>query len=261
MGWSAARAVRRRARRIVNAPTAAVSARHGAAVETPSDLVATLRSAHDPASGQRLTSREIENNVTTFIGAGSDTVSAALTWSIFLLSQAPEIREAVEAEVDACTSSGPLAPAMLKTLVWTQAVIEEALRLYPPAPMIGRRALAEDVLGGERFPSGTTVVIAPWVVHRHERLWEAPDFFRPERFLPDARGRIPRFAYLPFGAGPRVCIGMGFALQETIVLLTKLLQRLRFERVDDRPISLRQCMTIQPREKLAMRITRRRGAV
>jgi cytochrome P450 len=226
----------------------------------PGDIVAALHAARAPDGGQTLTPREIEDNVSTFIGTGSDTVGSTLTWSIFLLSQAPEIRDAVEAELDACLDSGPLTPDRLKSLVWTRAVIEEAMRLYPPAPMIGRVALAADMLGGQRIAAGTTVIIAPWVVHRHKTLWEAPDLFRPERFLPEPRKDIPRFAYLPFGAGPRSCIGMGFALQEAVILLARLMQRLRFERSDDRKVMLRQCVTLQPRGRLAMRVVRRERA-
>ena len=131
------------------------------------------------------------------------------------------------------------------------------MRLYPPAPLIGRVALAADTICGQRFPAGTTILIAPWVVHRHMRLWSDPDLFKPERFLPGRREGIPRFAYLPFGAGPRICIGMGFAMQEAVVLLARLAQHLRFERADDQPIRLRQCITLQPLGGLRMRVQKR----
>ena len=217
--------------------------------------------ARDADTGRTLGSREVEENVLTLIGAGSDTVAAALTWSIFLLSEAPEIRASIEAEVDACRKAGPITSETLDQLIWTRATIEEAMRLYPPAPLIGRVALAADTICGERFPAGTTILIAPWVVHRHRRLWSDPDLFQPERFLPGRREGIPRFAYLPFGAGPRICIGMGFAMQEAVVLLARLAQHLYFKRADDRPVRLRQCITLQPQGGLRVRVQKRKASV
>jgi cytochrome P450 len=115
----------------------------------------------------------------------------------------------------------------------------------------------EDMLGKERIPAGTIILISPWVLHRHPILWSEPDKFVPERFLPERRAQIPRFAYLPFGAGPRVCLGIGFAMQEAVVLLAILIRNLRFERADDHPIGLRQCITLQTEAPLQMRIKAR----
>jgi cytochrome P450 len=251
-GWQTTRAVRKRARRIVAA--AKMSTVSG-------DIVSAIVQARDADTGRTFGSREVEDNVSTLIGAGSDTVAVALTWSIFLLSEMPEIRESIEAEVDACLNAGPITSEALDQLIWTRATIEEAMRLYPPAPLIGRMALAADTICGQRFPAGTTILIAPWVVHRHMRLWSDPELFAPERFLPGRREGIPRFAYLPFGAGPRGCIGMGFAMQEAVVLLSRLAQQLRFERADDRPVRLRQCLTLQPEGGLRMRVQRRKASV
>lgn len=239
LAWPVLRQVRNRARRIA------------AAGDCP--LVTALRAARDPETGCSLSRREIEDNISTLIGAGSDTLAAALTWSVFLLGQSPASRAAVEAEVDGLA----IQPDSLGRLAWTQAVVEEAMRLYPPAPLIGRMAVAEDVLAGQRFAAGTVFLIAPWVVHRHARLWSEPNAFQPERFLPGQRANIPRGAYLPFGAGPRTCIGMGFAMQAALVLLARLVQELRFERADERPVRLRQCVTLQPRDGLWMRVVRR----
>ena len=239
LAWPVLRQVRNRARRIAAAGNCA--------------LVRALRAARDPETGRGLSPREIEDNVSTLIGAGSDTLAVALTWSVFLLAQATEVRAAVEAEVD----GRAILPDSLGRLAWTRAVSEEAMRLYPPAPLIGRMAVADDVLAGQRFAAGTVFLIAPWVVHRHARLWSEPNAFRPERFLPGQRESIPRGAYLPFGAGPRTCIGMGFAMQAALVLLARLVQELRFERADERPVRLRQCVTLQPRGGLWMRVTRR----
>jgi len=248
VGWRAIRTVRKRARRIV------ADARRS---PESGDIVSALLQARDADTGRTLGARIIEDNVSTLIGAGSDTVAIALTWAIFLLSETPEIRANVEAELDACLKAGPITLETLDRLIWTRATIEEAMRLYPPAPLIGRMALAADTFWGQRFPAGTTILIAPWVVHRHRRLWSEPELFRPERFLPGRRENIPRFAYLPFGAGPRICIGMGFAMQEAVVLLARLTQHFHFKRADDRPIRLRQCVTLQPQGGLHMRVQER----
>lgn len=252
VGWRATTMVKRRARRII--------AEARASERTPDgDILSALLSAQDAETGKTLSAREVESNVSTLIGAGSDTVSVALTWSIFLISQAPHVREAVEAEVDFHLKAGPPTADKLDQLVWTRAVIEEAMRLYPPAPLIGRMARGADSLGGDRFPAGTSILISPWVLHRHARLWSNPDMFEPERFLPGRREEISRFAYLPFGAGPRVCIGMGFAMQEAVVVLATLIRHLRFERLDKQPIRLRQCVTLQTEIPLRMRISARQA--
>jgi cytochrome P450 len=250
LGWRATASVRQRARRIIGAAMASDRPQEH-------DLFSALFSARDPETGKTLGAREIEGNVSTLIGAGSDTVAVALTWSIFLLSQTLHVREAVEAEVDAILKDGVLTADSLGKLVWTRAVIEESMRLYPPAPLIGRMTRAEEMLGGERYPAGTAILISPWVLHRHARLWCEPDMFDPERFLPGRREHIPRYAYLPFGAGPRVCLGMGFAMQEAVVVLATLIKHLRFERSDDYLIRLRQCITLQTDAPLLMRIKSR----
>jgi cytochrome P450 len=200
----------------------------------------------------------IESNVSTLIGAGSDTVAVALTWAIYLLSQTPHVRLAVEAEVDAHTQDASLTLEALDKLVWTRAVIEEAMRLYPPTPVIGRMACNEDRLGAERIPTGATILISPWVIHRHTRLWDEPDQFKPERFLPGRRDQIARFAYLPFGAGPRICLGMSFAMQEAVAVLATLIRYVHFERADNSPVQLCQRFTLQTETPLLMRARARR---
>jgi cytochrome P450 len=251
LGWRATDRVRKRARRLI---AEAKSARR----PPDGDIVSALLAARTPETGSALDAQVIESNVSTLIGAGSDTVAVALTWAIFLLSQAPQVREAVEAEVDAHLMRGPLTLEALDKLVWTRAVIEEAMRLYPPTPVIGRMACGDDDLGGECVPAGATILISPWVIHRHTRLWDEPDMFEPERFLPGRREHIPRFAYLPFGAGPRICLGMGFAMQEAVALLATLVGHVRFERSDNSPVRLCQRFTLQTEAPLRMRISARR---
>ena len=185
----------------------------------PRDLLTLLLEAADPETGKGLTDIEVRTNIVTFIGAGHETTANALSWSLYLLSQDERARERVEQEVDEVLGEGPIEPQHLERLVYTRAVIDEAVRLYPPAPYMSRTAIADDRIGDLEIPAGSMVVIAPYVLHRHQKLWDEPDAFRPERFLPENRGGIDRFAYLPFGAGPRVCIGASFSLQEAVIVL------------------------------------------
>ena len=131
------------------------------------------------------------------------------------------------------------------------------MRLYPPVALLSREAIANDVILGERVPAGTIVLIAPYVLHRHRRLWEHADAFDPARFLGERRETIDRFAYIPFGAGPRVCIGMAFATQEAIIVLANLLRALRFDLVEGHPVMPRQRLTLRPRGGMKMHVKRR----
>ena len=223
------------------------------------DLLDALLEARDPATGSGLSEAEIGANIITFIGAGHETTANALTWALYLLSQAPATRQAVEAEVDAVND---LATAALSGsgLALTRAVIEEAMRLYPPVPSLSRTALADDDVGGRCFiPRGALVVISPYLLHRHETLWREPDRFRPERFLPGARESIERYAYLPFGAGPRICIGQQFAMVEAIIVLATLLRAFRFEHAGETPMPVQQ-ITLRPDQGMPMHVRPRQVA-
>jgi len=135
------------------------------------------------------------------------------------------------------------------------------MRLYPPVPSLSRTARADDVAAGHCvIPKGALVVVSPYLLHRHETLWEAPDRFRPERFLPGARETIPRYAYLPFGAGPRICIGQQFAMVEAVVVLATLLRHLRFDYASEEPPVPVQRITLRPRDGMPMRVTARRSS-
>jgi len=225
------------------------------------DLLDALLAARDPETGAGLSDAEVGANIVTFIGAGHETTANALSWSLYLLSLAPDVREAAEAEVDAAGEDLAAAALSGERLSLTRAVIEEAMRLYPPVPSLSRTALCDDVAAGRcPIPKGALVVISPYLLHRHETLWEAPDSFRPERFLPGARESIPRYAYLPFGAGPRVCIGQQFAMVEAVIVLASLLRHLRFTYAGrDMPAPV-QRITLRPRDGMPMRVAPRTAA-
>jgi cytochrome P450 len=219
----------------------------------PDDLLTALLRARDGETGAGLTEREVGANIVTFIGAGHETTANALTWSLYLLSAARDVRDAVEAEADAQAG----AAFDLARFPMTRAVVEEALRLYPPVALLSRQAVEDDVVSGRDIPAGSVVAVSPWVLHRHRSLWSAPDEFRPERFLPGARDAIDRFAYLPFGVGPRVCIGLGFALQEAMILLAALARRVRFDHAGEAAPEPVQRITLRPKAGMPMRIVRR----
>ncbi|MGO4839813.1 cytochrome P450, partial [Rhizobiaceae sp. 2RAB30] len=174
-----------------------------------------------------LSRAEIEDNIITFIGAGHETTARALGWTIYCLAEAPWERDRIEAEIDAVTAREPDPVKWLEAMPLTRAAFEEALRLYPPAPSINREPVETDRYKDLVLPRGAQVLVMPWTVHRHRKSWDNPEAFLPERFHPGNREKINRFQYLPFGAGPRVCIGASFAMQEAVIALAVLLKRYR----------------------------------
>ncbi len=224
--------------------------------EAPHDLLTLLLQAQDPETGRGLSDLEVRANIVTFIGAGHETTANALTWTLYCLSQDETAREAVEAEIDAAFAQDP-APG-LEALPRTKAALEEAMRLFPPVPFMSRQALAEDRIGRIKIPRGSLVTVAPYVLHRHRRLWEEPDAFIPERFLPENRARIDRYAYLPFGAGPRVCIGASFSVMEATLVLAHVLHAVRLDRAPEAgPVVPLHRVTLRPQDGLRMRVTAR----
>ncbi|WP_134496504.1 cytochrome P450 [Microvirga pakistanensis] len=223
----------------------------------PRDLLTLLLEASDPETGKGLSDTEVRANIVTFIGAGHETTANALSWSLYLLSQDERVRTRIEQEADEVLGQGPFEPHHLERLVYTRAVIDEAIRLYPPAPYMSRTAIQDDQVGSLHIPAGSMVAIAPYVLHRHRRLWDQPDAFRPERFLPEEKARIDRFAYLPFGAGPRVCIGASFSLQEAVVVLATIVRTVRLDLVEGHEVMPQQRITLRPKGGLPMRLTYR----
>ena len=219
------------------------------------DLLSLLLNALDPSTGRSMVSEEVRSNILTFLSAGHETTANALAWSVFLLAQEPAWRALVQAEAER-ELQGPL-EALADRLTMTRAVVEEALRLYPPIAAISRMARADDVLAGEQVSAGSLIVIAPYVLHRHQRLWQAPADFDPSRFLGERRAGIDRFAFLPFGIGPRVCIGASFALQEATIVLALLASKFEMEVVSASDIWPVQRVTLRPSE-LRMKIRARR---
>ncbi|MBB4303985.1 cytochrome P450 [Rhodobium orientis] len=234
---------------------AAVSARLGDEEHEREDLLERLSRAADPATGQMLSAGQVVDNVLTFLAAGHETTANALSWIAYLLSLDPAAEAAVVDEIAACAPMGIADARALDRLSFTRAVINEALRLYPPAPFIGREAIEDDRICGREIRPGAQILIAPWVVHRHRAHWSEPDMFRPQRFLDDCGDR--RRPFLPFGLGPRICIGQRFAMQEMLIVLSAILPAFRFEPVDpDRVFPLAR-VTLSPAGGLPVRLVPR----
>ncbi len=227
----------------------------GGDYRAPDDLLTHLLKASDPETGQKLSETEVRANVLTFIAAGHETTANCVTWSLFLLSQSPEWYARVRAEADRALDGDP--QLLADRLIETRAVIEEANRLYPPIAAISRTARGPDRLAGRTIRKGTMVVIAPYVLHRHRALWRAPDRFDPRRFLEETREEIDRFAYLPFGVGPRTCVGAAFAMQEAAIILATLLRALRLELAPGHVVWPVQKVTLRPKGGLPMTVTAR----
>ena len=219
----------------------------------PRDLFDLMGAARDPESGEAFTDEQLGDQVATMILAGHETTATALFWSLYLLALDPATQEKLAAEVAGAAVDGALAIERLK---FTRAVVDETMRLYPPAFLIARSAGAADVIAGLPVRKHDLVLIAPWLLHRHEKLWSEPNAFVPSRFMPGAPPP-DRFAYLPFGVGARVCIGAHFALVEATLALAKMIGAFRVELLDKEPVMPVGVVTTQPDRSPMFRIARR----
>lgn len=219
----------------------------------PDDLMTALLKAQDPETGAGLSDAEVSSNILTFILAGHETTARGLAWTFYLLARSPEARAQVEAEARSLDISDE---HWAERAPWTRAVFEEAMRLFPPAPVLIRSATRADEACGIEVHPGTTVLISPWVVHRHELLWDDPAAFRPERFLPGEREKIDRFAYLPFGGGPRVCVGATFAMNEAMLIIAAVCRRARLDAISSFEPTPVHRITLRAREGIKLRLSR-----
>ncbi len=186
--------------------------------------------------------------------AGHETTALALSWTLMLLAQHPEAEARLHAELAQALGGRTPGYEDYARLPYTRQVVQESMRLYPPAWGLGRETLEELTLGGWRIPRGTQVMPIQWVTHRDARFFPEPDRFLPERWAPEAEARIPKFAYFPFGAGPRSCIGSGFAMVEAVLLLAVFAQRARFALVEPQTIELQPAVTLRPRQGIRVRV-------
>jgi len=246
-----------RAMRSLRARVAAVLRERRAADAEAADLTQRLIAARDPETGATMGDERLVDNVLTFYLAGHETTAKALTWTLFLLARYPQWSAALEGEIERVVGNGAVTAGHVEKLVLTQQVIQEAMRLYPPVPIMSRQALADVRIDGREVAAGTSLLMPIYAIHRHARRWKDPDAFVPERFAPGNESSIARYQYMPFGAGPRICIGRAFAAMESAAILATLLQRVRLgpvEGADPVPVAR---VTLLPRGGLTLRVTRR----
>ena len=222
----------------------------------PRDLFDLLAAARDPETGAGFARAQLRDEVSTMILAGHETTSVALFWACYIAARLPEHQERIAAEAAEADLSADTAAAALRALPYTRAHVDETLRLYPPAFLVVREALGPDTIAGRTIEAGTVISISPWVLHRHRRLWRDPESFDPTRFLPGAEPP-DRYAYLPFGAGPRICVGAQFALTEATLVLARLLRAFRVELIGGNDVVPRGLVTTQPDRPVRFVLTRR----
>ncbi|MBR9843569.1 MAG: cytochrome P450 [Rhodobacteraceae bacterium] len=208
------------------------------------DLLDLLLSGEDPETKRRMNTSELRDNLLTFIVAGHETTALTLAWALYLCAFDKDVQDRARAEAQSVISGGAAQGVDVERLPFLRQIVDEALRLYPPAGILSRTAQAEDTLCGREVRRGDTVMIPIYALHRHHDLWDDPNAFRPERFAD--RKDIDRYAYLPFGDGPRICIGASFAIQEAVIILATLLARFRFDLIETRPPEPVMILTLRP---------------
>jgi cytochrome P450 len=221
------------------------------------DFLGMLMDARDKESGSPMSERELVDEVMTLIVAGHETTASGLNWTWYLLSQNPAAEKLLHAEIDATEEKAAPSLADMEALTYTKNVCDEALRMYPPGWLLSRRTIAQDTLSGHVVPGGTDVLLCLYLLHRHPRYWKEPEAFRPERFDAAHEAERPRFAYMPFAAGPRHCIGETLALYEMYMHLYKVARRYRLTYVPDRPLELEAQINLRTKHPLMMKLERR----
>ncbi len=228
-----------------------------AAGTAPDDLATKIMTTPDPMTGEVFRTGEMVDQVAIFFLAGHETSASALAWALYLIALDPGVQSRLAAEADAALGHGPAEFAMLRKLPFARAVYREALRLYPPVPMMIRTTERPERFRDREIPKGAHIVLSPWHLHRHERLWDDPDHFDPDRWETANGKSCQRDAFLPFSAGERVCPGAGFAMVEGVLLLATLVQAFRFDIVPERPPIPVAHLTVRANDGIWLKLTRR----
>ncbi|HEY1940140.1 MAG TPA: cytochrome P450 [Candidatus Angelobacter sp.] len=227
--------------------------------ERITDLLTMLMEARDD-NGAAMSDKQLRDEVITLLTAGHETTTLALAWTCFLIGTRPDVVERMTAEAAFLNGRTPAYEDLMK-LRYSRMVVEESMRLYPPVWTLARTAVNEDQIAGYRIAAGSEILIFPYITQRHPKWWQDPDVFRPERFAPENSAARPRYAYLPFGAGPRTCIGLNFAMTEILVALTMLLQRFRLTlAIDPAQIRPEPSVTLQPKPGVPVRLENIKGS-
>jgi cytochrome P450 len=248
----------RRARRELDAIILEAIAQRRSAAPGPEDLLSRLLAAQDE-DGSGLSDRQLRDELVTLFLAGHETTAVALAFCFYLLAKHPQVEDRLAAEVEEVLRGEAPTAEHLPRLRYAEWVVQEAMRLYPPVPSIGREALADCEIGGYQVPRGTQVGLCQWVVHHDQRWFEEPDAFRPERWDNDLIRRLPRCAYFPFGDGPRVCIGYHFAMMEAVLILATVVSGYRLRLAPGQTLELSPSITIRPKGGIRMIVEERAG--
>jgi cytochrome P450 len=216
-----------------------------------------LLSATGDSAADKMTDKELRDEVMTLVLAGHETTANALVWTLCLLARHPAIMEQLRGEVDSVLGDRDPTFDDLPALEYTERVMKESMRLFPPAWCFERLALDDDVIAGYKVPKGTTIIIAPYTLHRSPRCWTSPEIFDPDRFHPSRADRQLKSVYLPFGDGPRICIGKGFAMMEAKIALSMIVRSYDISLALEGPIPMEAGVTLRPRGKVYVRATKR----
>jgi cytochrome P450 len=225
----------------------------------PPDLLQVLLDAQEE-DGSQMTDEQLRDEMMTLFIAGHETTSVTLSWAWYLLAGHPEVEAKLLDELTSVLNGRDAGVSDLRALSYTEMVVKETMRLYPPAWVIGRQALNDFEVHGYRLPAGTNVLLVPWITHRDDRFYDEPERFDPDRWRDDPirSGRLPRFAYFPFGGGPRVCVGAGFAMMEATLLLATIAQRFRLSLASNGSIEMLPLATLRPKNGIKMLLEERR---
>jgi cytochrome P450 len=220
-------------------------------------MMRLLLEARDPEGGEALDPAELRDEVAVIFMAGHETTANSLAWTWYLMSQAKDVEDRLHAELAQVLSGRLPTLADVPRLVYTRAIFEEAVRLYPPVPLLGRQALCDELISDRKIPAGSLLLVVPWLLHRHRHLWEQPDHFMPERFLPENNRSHPKHAYIPFSTGPRICAGAAFGLTEAILTIATLAQHVRLRLAADAVVEPVCRLTLRPGHTLPMLVEAR----
>jgi cytochrome P450 len=228
--------------------------RHLAAGASFDDIATRVIEARDLTTDASFTREELIDQLGVFFLAGHETTASALTWAVFIAGVRPQVAARIGAEVQEVAGDAPLSFDHVKRLTYTRNVFKEALRLYPPITFIPRVANEDTVIGAKKIKRGTMVMISPWAIHRHQKLWLNPDVFDPDRFSPEREKDIVQGSYIPFGSGPRVCVGAAFATTEATLILARLMRRFRLEVEEPEKVRPIARLTTRPAHEIMVRI-------
>ena len=221
-------------------------------------MVAELLKANQSETGLDLMTREqIRNEIIVLFMAGHETTANVLAWTWYLISQSPEVENKLHEELDSVLGDRTPTFEDVANLPYTRAILDETMRLYPPVPILSRQALKEDEIRGKKIPAGSLILVVPWLIQRHKKFWKNPDHFMPERFMPGAEKPV-KFTYLPFSAGPRVCIGKSFGITESVLAIAIIAQRFRLNLPLNADIKHECRLTLRPKGKLPMTMSFRK---